>query len=1020
MSATTRFCLTLILGGLLAASHLAWGQAPSHRGRATGPATLEQVLDADASLHDVCFVDDTHGWVVGDRGQVLATDDGGRSWHTQPVPVDCPLLGVHFVDPQRGWIVGGDSVPYTHRTRGVVLRTIDGGATWQKIEVPTLPRLTGVRFFDPAIGYATGYGAAFYPSGLFTTQDGGKTWQPMATSERATWLAADFLDYRTGVLLATDRHALLTERKLQTVAAANSDPRRARDVQLTGPTTGWLVGDAGRVATTADGGQTWQPLATAPLGTRVASLVDWLSVASHDQHVWIAGSPGTHVAYSHDAGATWKTQPTGISTPIRKVTFVDARRGWAVGDHGTVLQTVDGGTHWQIVRGGDHRAAILVVCGDVERVPTELLSRYAAGEGYRTAVLPMFGSTGENRSRDAHRELEAVAHCGGNLTPPLWRDAPVAAPLLRRGPEELLAELNRQSDGRAKEILTERLVRTLRLWKPELVVVPHVVEGQTSADDALAEQLALDAVKLAAEPTYGVEMAAAIGLGPWQVKRLAGRLPDGQPGTITVPTDAFLSPLGASPLEWAGRARSLLHEHHDVPEPLDQFEILAESGAPNVSTRDLMAGLYLPSDSAARRPQAATDPRDLDRIRRLSQTRKHMLRLLDQSKGNEAWQSQVVNMTGGLPADAGGELVFQLAEGYRQTGRPAMAAQTLYVLAKRYPDHPLSESALVWLVEYYASGELGHLADRERARSVRQGPLANVPSGNPEAATLPDSAGENAHTLSADERWQKAVELGHYIEATRPALYAEPNLRFPLAVASRHLGFGNTAERYFALAGKSNIDPAWRRAVLAEQWLTNPEGLPPQKPIGNCRMASDPPRLDGVLTEPMWQQAEQLALGSGAPNTNASRAVVRLARDVDYLYVAMEVPCLPGVEYAANNESRSRDTDLETQDRVRLLLDRDRDFRTAFDLTVDARGWPGDVCWGDPHWNPQWFIAQSVDETHWRIEAAIPWKELASPPPAVLETWCLAIERVTPRGRTESWTGHTGETPDRFGLLMFR
>ena len=39
-----------------------------------------------------------------------------------------------------------------------------------------------------------------YPSGVFVTDDGGRHWRPLPGSGAAGWLAADFLDLRTGAL----------------------------------------------------------------------------------------------------------------------------------------------------------------------------------------------------------------------------------------------------------------------------------------------------------------------------------------------------------------------------------------------------------------------------------------------------------------------------------------------------------------------------------------------------------------------------------------------------------------------------------------------------------------------------------------------------------------------------------------------------------------------------------------------------------------------------------------------------
>ena len=38
------------------------------------------VMREDATLRDICFVDRTHGWAVGDRGTILQTVDAGQNW----------------------------------------------------------------------------------------------------------------------------------------------------------------------------------------------------------------------------------------------------------------------------------------------------------------------------------------------------------------------------------------------------------------------------------------------------------------------------------------------------------------------------------------------------------------------------------------------------------------------------------------------------------------------------------------------------------------------------------------------------------------------------------------------------------------------------------------------------------------------------------------------------------------------------------------------------------------------------
>jgi hypothetical protein len=255
--------------------------------------------------------------------------------------------------------------------------------------------------------------------------------------------------------------------------------------------------------------------------------------------------------------------------------------------------------------------------------------------------------------------------------------------------------------------------------------------------------------------------------------------------------------------------------------------------------------------------------------------------------------------------------------------------------------------------------------------------------------------------------------LTDYLKTTRPALYAEPAVRFAEVVAQRQLGFTNPAKRYYLTLQQLPEGDAWRRCAETEVWLAKPADLPPRKTFGACRSIQEPPHLDGQLDEAFWASADRLRLGENAE--------VRLAYDTEYLYVAVRCPKTPGGEYPSDDGPRPRDADLVEHDRVTLRLDVDRDFSTAFELTVDARGWTRDACWGDVHWNPNWYVAAASDDTSWTIEAAVPLAELAADPPAARHVWALAARRTIPRIGYESWSGESypDDSPAQFGLLIF-
>lgn len=138
---------------------------------------------------------------VGERGNILLSDDHGRTWRQVPSPVSVSLTRVAFADPETGWAVGHG---------GVVLRSSDRGETWIK-------QLDGVRAAQLEIEAARTQGAGkrltdaerlvadgpdkpllglrvvdaehvqvFGAYGLlFATDDGGKTWRSQMEAVRA-------------------------------------------------------------------------------------------------------------------------------------------------------------------------------------------------------------------------------------------------------------------------------------------------------------------------------------------------------------------------------------------------------------------------------------------------------------------------------------------------------------------------------------------------------------------------------------------------------------------------------------------------------------------------------------------------------------------------------------------------------------------------------------------------------------------------------------------------------------------
>jgi photosystem II stability/assembly factor-like uncharacterized protein len=968
-----------------------------------------QPMQGDAQLTDVCFVDPQHGWAVGDRGTILHTDDGGRHWHLQRSGVACRLESVCFLDSQHGWAAGGYSHPYTHTSTGVLLATRDGGRNWHHNTQLLLPALRRIRFFDRQHGWAIGCRSAMFPSGGFVTDDGGRSFRPLSGEKTAGWLAADFLDLNTGALAGRRGSVAMVRRgRVQPAPFGELGLRNLRQLKLAAPVRGWLVGDGGLVMTTGDLGASWQ---TPPGGLpqEMARQFDFAALAVRGPKCWVAGSPGTRVFHSPDAGRTWSSVATGAQVPIHALCFVDDEHGWAVGALGTILATDDGGRSWRRQRAGGTRAALLGIFSGGRDVPLELFARLSGNEGYLGVVELLSRRDVELPERDevhpADRASEALVAVGASGAGTTWR-FPLRQPGLELGAEQIIAGWDRANDSRGLAEAEAHVVRQIRLWRPAVIVTHDASPQGDQPLGHLINQLVLRAVERAGDPTCLPQQITDAGLQPWEVKKVYAYLPPPARGSTELPTAQWAARLGRSLADVAAMPRGLVEDRFSVPPPTLGFRLLVSNLPQDQDRRDFFSGIVLYPGGEARRELVEPPAGGLDLLRRTAQRRRNMQAIIERSKERPHGGSHLLAETGELTRDldagSAGRILYHLGQQYHQGGRWSMAAETFELLCDRYGDHPLVRPALLWLVQYYASGEAAWRQQGGRRIVVRQ------------ASALSTDLAEQ------EDRPGRAAELGRRIERTRPDLFAQPALRFPLAVAHRHQGFPRQAEHYYLTHTRGARRDPWWACARGEEWLSEPKGLPP-KSVLHCVRALSKPRLDGRLDDAVWQRAKPAELKSTQHDDDRWPGAVILAYDDEFLYLAINCRQAPGAKYEKTEGPRPRDPDLSSHDRVEVFLDLDRDFSTYYRLSIDHRGWPSEGCWGDRSWNPTWFVAARSAEGTWTAEAAIPLDQLTGRYPGPREVWALGIQRTVPGVGFQSWSEPAAAAvmPEGFGYLIF-
>lgn len=254
------------------------GRRPLMSRTSDGGMTWSSVGDLPSgasALSAVDFVDESRGWAVGDDGTVLTTSNGGITWSAQRSGIASNLSAVSFVDSYRGWAVGDD---------GIILATKDGGATWTTEESGTREPLHSVYFLNADHGWACGakgtivaYGAG--GSGMSFTDIESSPHRAAIEGLAEAGIVDGFTDgtFRPAGLVSRQQFAKMI---VLTVGANTSenDICRFDDVEIGGPSTLYpdnYIAVAGRLQITHGSGLPGkflpaEPLSWAQLVTMVA------------------------------------------------------------------------------------------------------------------------------------------------------------------------------------------------------------------------------------------------------------------------------------------------------------------------------------------------------------------------------------------------------------------------------------------------------------------------------------------------------------------------------------------------------------------------------------------------------------------------------------------------------------------------------------------------------------------------------------------------------------------------------
>jgi len=172
---------------------------PTVSGRTTAPGTGTPAPPPPSRLLTFDFIDAENGWLAFGNSvstSILGTSDAGHSW-AELYQTPSEVQSLDFISGSQGWM----------QSSGGLYTTTDGGRTWQIINSSDLPKNARIQFVDGTYGWAVASfrdaptPRALGDSKLFATTDGGVTWTNIETPCGQSFsLGATLLDAASGWL----------------------------------------------------------------------------------------------------------------------------------------------------------------------------------------------------------------------------------------------------------------------------------------------------------------------------------------------------------------------------------------------------------------------------------------------------------------------------------------------------------------------------------------------------------------------------------------------------------------------------------------------------------------------------------------------------------------------------------------------------------------------------------------------------------------------------------------------------
>lgn len=269
--------------------------------KAVGASLPPAIFERGDAFYGLTMPTASSVWIAGTDGKVIRSNDAGGTWAIQKTPTRNTIQDIAAWDTDHAVAVGN---------RGVVIYTSDGGKSWKEGKAPISQhanKLMRVRALPGGVAWAVGeFGA------LIKSDDFGATWSRAAEEEDAAWNDVIFIGEKGWLVGEFGRMKQTNDggRSWRSVNSGVSSSLMA--VHFRNASSAVAVGLTGVILVTEDGGANWRP-ASSPVREHLFDVVwsgsQWVAVGNKGL-VLVADAPNEKWTASQisKADRSWHTR----------------------------------------------------------------------------------------------------------------------------------------------------------------------------------------------------------------------------------------------------------------------------------------------------------------------------------------------------------------------------------------------------------------------------------------------------------------------------------------------------------------------------------------------------------------------------------------------------------------------------------------------------------------------------------------------------------------------------------------